>query len=329
MGKSVKIKSHREISDVIKCKGCGEKHMAMLWPKMPSTGKPRLKCCGSGSGANRRAILKQREFSLNGEIHYRCNKCEDVKPPSEFYFNKGRPNNYCKQCKKEGIKNSPSQLRRVRLVEENRKKRATETKTCKRCGETSLKSSWPRSPSGTMAVTCCRQKERRRRDELIASGKSICTSCKETKILSRFTLDKKGRPHSWCKDCQKAHMSNSGSREKRQRQIDETSDGTLTKDVVGSLFGRHKVCPCCGVDMKRNDKHLDHIVPLSKGGRHSICNVMILCSSCNLSKSTKDFIEWFVSIPKDNASRLISNLEGDSNLTHILQEAREWHQQVV
>ena len=329
MGKFIKVQSHREISDVIKCKGCGKKHMAMIWPKMPSTGKPRSTCCGSGSGANRRAVLAARTVLVAGEMHYRCNKCEEVLPPSSFYYFNGRPNNYCKQCKKEGIKNSPSQLKRMRLVEQNKKKRASETKTCKRCGETSLKSSWPRSPSGTMTVTCCRQKERRKRDELIASGKSICTSCKKTKALSGFTLDKKDRPHSWCKDCSKAYMTNSGSREKRQRLIEQTCDGTLNTKTVGQLFGGYKQCPCCGSEMKRKDKHLDHIKPLSKGGKHSIYNAIILCASCNLSKGSKGFSEWFRTIPNKDAERFIYNLEGNNNLSHIMKEALKCRQQVA
>ena len=313
---------------IIACPVCAKEWVRREWPNYPSTGKPKPTCCQK-PGASRRAVLTARSVIVDGQTHYRCNKCEEVLPPSSFYYANNRPNNYCKECKKQGIKNSPSQVKAREIVEQNKKKKALETKTCKRCGETSLKSNWPRSPSGAMAVTCCRQKERHERDKLIASGKSICTSCKKIKTLDRFTLDKKSRPHSWCKDCQKAYASNSGSREKRQKQIEETSDGTLDKNVIGSLFGRHKNCPCCGVDMKRNDKHLDHIIPLSKGGKHSISNVMILCSSCNLSKSNKDFIEWFGTIPKDNTLRLISNLEGDTNLTHILMEAKEWLQQVA
>lgn len=329
MGKSVKIKSHRELSNVIKCKACGKKHMAMLWPKMPSNGKPRSTCCGSGSGSNNRAIFEKRKVIVNGEEHFRCNSCNDVKRPSEFYYSKGIPNAVCKPCKKERIYNSPSSVKMREQAKVKRRRASEKTKTCHRCGNTSLLMDWPRRPSGGINDTCCRAKERQQREELIASGKSICTSCKRTKRLEEFYVNKKGKPNSWCRDCSKAHMANSGSREKRQRLIEQTCDGTLDRKTVGQLFGSYKQCPCCGSEMKRNDKHLDHIKPLSKGGKHSIHNAMILCSSCNLSKGSKDFSEWFRTIPNKEAERFIYNLEGNNNLSHIMQEALKCRQQVA
>lgn len=42
----------------------------------------------------------------------------------------------------------------------------------------------------------------------------------------------------------------------------------------------------------RGRYHVDHIVPLSKGGRNDRGNLQILCVSCNLSKHAADPIEW-------------------------------------
>lgn len=49
--------------------------------------------------------------------------------------------------------------------------------------------------------------------------------------------------------------------------------------------------PCveCGV---AENLHLDHIIPLSRGGQHAVGNLQMLCASCNLSKNNKTMIEW-------------------------------------
>ena len=43
-------------------------------------------------------------------------------------------------------------------------------------------------------------------------------------------------------------------------------------------------CVSCG---KKSKLTMDHIVPLSKGGRHEIKNIQPLCKSCNSVKGTK------------------------------------------
>ncbi|MFD7705700.1 HNH endonuclease [Streptomyces sp. NPDC059786] len=52
---------------------------------------------------------------------------------------------------------------------------------------------------------------------------------------------------------------------------------------------RHR-CAYCGGN--EGGIHMDHVIPLSRGGRHAIGNVLPACQKCNLSKGAKLVAEW-------------------------------------
>lgn len=86
-------------------------------------------------------------------------------------------------------------------------------------------------------------------------------------------------------------MSKRAVMQKRKLQKTYTNDGTLTKDTLSDLYKKQKgQCKYCDelLDFSvKHSVHLDHVIPLSKGGSHSISNVVWSCKSCNLRKSDK------------------------------------------
>jgi len=46
-------------------------------------------------------------------------------------------------------------------------------------------------------------------------------------------------------------------------------------------------CHLCGKKVNPKKWHLDHIIPLARGGEHSCQNVAVSCAKCNLSKGIK------------------------------------------
>lgn len=52
-------------------------------------------------------------------------------------------------------------------------------------------------------------------------------------------------------------------------------------------------CAYCGA---RCDPHMDHVIPLKRGGQHSIGNVLPACQPCNSSKSARLLYPWRVSV---------------------------------
>lgn len=60
--------------------------------------------------------------------------------------------------------------------------------------------------------------------------------------------------------------------------------------VTAKEINRLYAAPCfyCG----QPSQHLDHVVPLSRGGEHRIGNLVGACAKCNLSKHDKFITEW-------------------------------------
>ena len=48
-------------------------------------------------------------------------------------------------------------------------------------------------------------------------------------------------------------------------------------------------CRMCGT---QKDITADHVIPIRRGGRHSIGNLQPMCKACNSSKSDKFMVEW-------------------------------------
>jgi len=60
----------------------------------------------------------------------------------------------------------------------------------------------------------------------------------------------------------------------------------VTKKELLRLYA--SPCAYCGIP----SKHIDHVIPISKGGSHSIGNLVGACAPCNLSKGSKLITEW-------------------------------------
>lgn len=67
---------------------------------------------------------------------------------------------------------------------------------------------------------------------------------------------------------------------------------------ISNIIRRSKKCYWCGVPLKNKKVHIDHYVPLAKGGLNSIENLVVSCAKCNLTKNAKDPIAFANSIGK-------------------------------
>lgn len=78
----------------------------------------------------------------------------------------------------------------------------------------------------------------------------------------------------------------------KRRALKSNSGGKLSKGLSEKLFKLQKgKCPCCRKPLGK-DYHMDHMQPLSKGGRNEDSNIQLLRAECNLQKGSKDDFEF-------------------------------------
>lgn len=100
----------------------------------------------------------------------------------------------------------------------------------------------------------------------------------------------------------------------RRRQERELFDG-LTYEEAVRLRQAAQHCAYCGGRLTRRTVTLDHVVPLSRGGRHGTTNVVVACRSCNSSKGARTVAEWRDDEDAEDflGSSVASTVTGNSN----------------
>ena len=76
---------------------------------------------------------------------------------------------------------------------------------------------------------------------------------------------------------------------RRARDVKKKNNGIFL--ILDKEFRKlnQQSCFYCG---SKEQLTIDHIIPIVRGGRHSIGNILIACKSCNSRKSKKTIMEW-------------------------------------
>ena len=148
-----------------------------------------------------------------------------------------------------------------------------------------------------------------------------CTKCGEIKLATsdNFNKDKKGKYglRSRCKECVKQYRENNKDKIKEsqkkyrlsekgkrtafnfrsKRRFKEENQGNgITKEQWLEMMDFFEwTCAYSGEYIGGNseERSIDHIIPLSKGGENEVWNCVPMLRSLNSSKRDKDMLSWY------------------------------------
>lgn len=90
------------------------------------------------------------------------------------------------------------------------------------------------------------------------------------------------------------------SSRRRARMRNSTADRLTSKQMRKRFADFNFSCAYCG---DGGDLHIEHVRPISKGGPHTISNIVPACRRCNYSKHTSDVMSWYRVQPFFNEQR--------------------------
>ena len=117
-----------------------------------------------------------------------------------------------------------------------------------------------------------------------------CAKCGEMKDLSEFRKRSNQNGYqSYCKKCESVHINretpNAYWTKLRGNLRRSYGEFNATATEIKNTLGEPNICHICGgLIESRKDAELDHVIPLSKGGKTSLDNLKWAHKLCNRMK---------------------------------------------
>ena len=177
--------------------------------------------------------------------------------------------------------------------------------------------------ASTMGRTLCSHKCRDavKMAKRVKDGLAKCAKCSTWKPVDQFPRGTGGRPASYCKPCNSEwHHNRNGTPQERRKPYqpayrlteEEKRDNKREANrrqhmkrraggaapsravIEGMWCSQHGRCAYCGVRFGET-YHIDHKLPVSRGGGNEISNLQLTCPKCNMVKGAMTHEEFLVS----------------------------------
>jgi 5-methylcytosine-specific restriction endonuclease McrA len=147
------------------------------------------------------------------------------------------------------------------------------------------------------------RRARRRAGARIGRGRPPLTEAERLRRLLERQSDPEWQERRRVKRCEyerrwrQAHPEQMKAKKARRRTRKRGGDGTHSPADVRAQFDfQGGICFYCTTNLTWGEKprtwHLDHVVPISRGGSNGPENIVCACAPCNQSKHAKTLDEW-------------------------------------
>ena len=139
-----------------------------------------------------------------------------------------------------------------------------------------------------------------------------CNHCGKSYPATRefFGSQPNGNLRRKCRTCVREHVAryaeeHPGAAQQRSAVRADRGGGQWSTEVERKrLFGKYNgICVCCGRKLTSAiDAHVDHMVPIARGGQDVLSNAALIHSQCNAEKHNKTLEEhwaWRVKVGLD------------------------------
>ena len=120
---------------------------------------------------------------------------------------------------------------------------------------------------------------RKRRETL---GKDMCNEIARAWRMANLERSKSNQRAWRMANPERCKETTLQSQIRRRARIVENGFEEIVQEDAMKLWEAYPLCPYCN---KRESTTLDHIVPVARGGAHTLANLVPCCKSCNSSKN--------------------------------------------